>query len=748
MRKHILCLLLLLLLVFVFFYKVFEGNILLPADLSLRLQPWRSYSPTLFPSFHRVYNPLLDVILYFYPWRVLLEQSLREGFIPLWNSYNFCGQPFLANMASACLYPFNWLLLLIPAHWLMTLNIILHFLLTSIFSYLFFTSLGLRRPPSLLGAVIWTFSGPMVAWAEYQTPISSMSWFPLSLFLWRLFILRGNISLALLSGIPLALGVLGGHTQFALYAWLAFFLFALFQIISEGKFKEGSIGLLLGLGIGFFLSLPQLLPSFELAGRSHRSLGSSLSDILATAMPWRHLYTFLIPDFYGNPVDYDYRGAFNYIELCGYCGLLPFFLLPSALRRKEGRFFLALALLSLLFALDTPLLHLLPSLPIFSSLAAPARNLYIAVFSLSTIAALGLDNLKYIPSKSPLLIFGALLFLVAIGISQSAMEIGFPSTRALGGFFVLASLALVFTRLRKENLLLLLAVADMFNFGIRFNPALPPSMLFPSTPLGEQLSHLPKEGHFLALPGERDPLDTLLPNCNILLGLKEAQGGDSLYPLRFLLFAQLANENRERSNALYFTNPNSPFLDIASIRYMLSSKPLDNPKFLSLYEGGLYLSENKRAFPRFYLAGETIDAKDGEEALDLLPMIRDTQKVIIEGGKTLHNELPRYSIVSEEERSGFIKLGIKADRETYLVITETFFPGWRAFIDGKEERIVPANFVFQGVLIPSGEHEVILAYRPFSFKCGLYFALLGLSGCLAFLYVEGRRRTLSKAKRE
>ncbi|MGC8844036.1 MAG: hypothetical protein ACP5QS_08855, partial [bacterium] len=95
MRKRI-GIVILLSLVLLFFYKVFAGMVLLPADLSLRLQPWRSYSHLLFPSFRKVYNPLLDVILYFYPWRVLLERSLREGFIPLWNSYNFCGQPFLA----------------------------------------------------------------------------------------------------------------------------------------------------------------------------------------------------------------------------------------------------------------------------------------------------------------------------------------------------------------------------------------------------------------------------------------------------------------------------------------------------------------------------------------------------------------------------------------------------------------------------------------------------------------------------
>lgn len=747
MKKHAFYFIIIVLLVLLFFHKVFEGKILLPADISLRLQPWRSYSPLLFPHFQRVYNPLLDVILYFYPWRVLLERSLREGFIPLWNSYNFCGQPFLANMASACLYPINWLLLFIPAHWLMTLSVIFHFILTSLFAYLFFTSLGIERKPALLGAIIWTFSGPMVVWAEYQTPVASMTWFPLSLLLWQVFLQKGQKSFALLTGFPLALSLLGGHTQFALYGWLAFLLFALFQILTEREFRRGITGLLLALATGFILSLPQLLPALELAERSHRSLGSSLHEILDTALPWRHLYTFLIPDFYGNPVDYDYRGAFNYVELCGYFGLLPFFLLPSALKRKEGRFFLSLALFSLLFALNTPFLRLLPSLPIFSFLAAPARNLYITAFCFSAIASLGLDNLKSMSPRIPLSTFSALLLLAGMGISQQAVKTGIPTPRALLHFFLIACSALLFTRWKKEIPLLLLAIVDMFAFGLRFNPALPPSMLFPPTPLSKKVALLPRDGHSLALPGEKDPLDTLLPNCNILLGLREAQGGDSLYPLRFLFFAQLANQSKERSNALYFRNPYSPLLDIAGVRYMLSKKPLNASKFLSLYEGELFLFENKNSFPRFYLASETLNAINGEKALQLLPSIEDTTKVIVEGGKALHKGIPRYSITPEEERLGFMKLKIQTDREAYFVVTETFFPGWKAFVDGKEEKVVPADFVFQGVLIPPGEHKLLLAYRPFSFKFGFYFSLLGLSESLAFLYVEGKRRILSKAKR-
>lgn len=748
MRKNILCFIFLIFLVLVFFNKVFQGKVLLPADLCLRIQPWRSYSPFLFPDFRKVYNPLLDVILYFYPWRVLLERSLREGFIPLWNTYNFCGQPFLANMASACLYPLNWFLFFIPSHWFMTFSIIFHFVLTSIFTYLFLIYMGLSKRASFLGAVIWTFSGPMVVWAEYQTPVASMSWFPLSLLLWRLFIVKGNKIYALSTSIPLSLSVLGGHTQFAFYGWFAFVLFAIYQIVVEKEVKKGLFGLFGGIVLGLVFSLPQLLPSIELAFRSHRSLGSSIADLVSTSMPFRHLYTFLIPDFYGNPVDYDYRGAFNYIELCGYFGLLTFFLLPFSLRKKEGRFFLILALLPIVFSLNTPLLSILPHLPIFSFLSAPARCLYISAFSFGVLSAIGLDNIRLSSFKTPLAVFSILLFFILLGLSHECAVSGFPSPRALVHFFIIAFLTLLLIMSKKFAILPLLAIADLFAFGIRFNPSMSPSMLFPQTTSSNKLSSLPKDGRFLALPGERDPLDTLLPNCNIILDLKEAQGGDSLYPLRYLLFAQEVNGTKERSNALYLTNPFSTLIDIAGVKYIFSKRHLNNNRFRVLfYEAGFYVLENIKAFPRIYLSSETLDKAEDVDVLKALNFLSSKIEVIVEKGKKLHLGIPKYEVHLLEERSGLFKIKVTSDREAYLILTETFFPGWKAFVDGREEKVIPANFTFLGVLIPPGEHIVILTYRPFAFQLGFYLALLGLSSILAFLYIEGKRSILSKAKR-
>ncbi|MGC8842619.1 MAG: YfhO family protein, partial [bacterium] len=114
-------------------------------------------------------------------------------------------------------------------------------------------------------------------------------------------------------------------------------------------------------------------------------------------------------------------------------------------------------------------------------------------------------------------------------------------------------------------------------------------------------------------------------------------------------------------------------------------------------------------------------------------------RAIIENGEGLNNGMPRYSIKVLEDRSGSLMVKVKTDRKSYLVITETFYPGWKGFIDGKEEKVVPANLLFQALLIPKGEHIVRVAYRPISYKLGLYISLLFSSFIIAFLLSFKRR---------
>jgi uncharacterized membrane protein YfhO len=61
-----------------------------------------------------------------------------------------------------------------------------------------------------------------------------------------------------------------------------------------------------------------------------------------------------------------------------------------------------------------------------------------------------------------------------------------------------------------------------------------------------------------------------------------------------------------------------------------------------------------------------------------------------------------------------------------LILSDTFYPGWHAYIDEKEVKIYQADYIFRAVEIPPGEHKVEFIYAPASFKIGATMSLIAL----------------------
>jgi uncharacterized membrane protein YfhO len=88
------------------------------------------------------------------------------------------------------------------------------------------------------------------------------------------------------------------------------------------------------------------------------------------------------------------------------------------------------------------------------------------------------------------------------------------------------------------------------------------------------------------------------------------------------------------------------------------------------------------------------------------------------------------------------RLGIRVSTTgpAYLVVTETWFPGWRASVDGRETTVLRANHAFRAVWVPGGEHEVEFRFRPRGFREGLVVSVLAAAAVLALALVRGRDR--------
>ncbi|MDH7570401.1 MAG: hypothetical protein QHJ73_12545, partial [Armatimonadota bacterium] len=675
---------------------LFTDAVFLPADVVLRLQPWREYSRALFPSWQHIYNPLLDAVLLFYPWRVLAARAIGAGEIPLWNPDSFCGQPFLANVSSAVLYPLNVLFYLRePARaygWVAALQTYL----AGFFTFLLVRLLGARPAAALTSAIVFMLCGFFVVWAQYLTPAGSTLWLPLALYFWERYARGDGWRFAFYASAPLALCLMGGHLQYATYAVLAFAVFACWRSGWRPArwFTAGCV-----VAAAVALAGQQILPSLELGKYNHRTDTQTLAGVLHSGLPAKQLVTFLVPSFFGHPVDYNYWGHFNFVEMCGYLGVLPLLLAPLAVwLRRDGhtRFFAVFALVTLLMVMGTwlyaPLYYLVPG---FKQLGNPARMLGVFTLAMACLAGLGLDALLDLPRERRPRALRVVLLLLAgacagAGFAYSAHAetiAGYGLQQyvatAVAAFLATAlacgaALWLAAGRPALAWLAPAVAAADLLLFGMRFNPAGDPRMLFFPTRSIDYLRAQPGRFRVMAqAAGGEDFMNCMIPNCNLVVGLAEVQGGDALYPRRFKEFVEFTEGLRRGEpfrvgNGVMFGSVETPGVHYLAPRYILSPVELTSPHLQHLGSPDIHLYRNKMEKPRARLVhrarvvqpGEALRAMAEEKfQLDDLAIVEETPAIPPQPARPGQRE----SAVIVDAAMGRVRLEVTASSSGLLV---------------------------------------------------------------------------------
>ncbi|GAB4331165.1 MAG: hypothetical protein Kow0099_02310 [Candidatus Abyssubacteria bacterium] len=201
-------------------------------------------------------------------------------------------------------------------------------------------------------------------------------------------------------------------------------------------------------------------------------------------------------------------------------------------------------------------------------------------------------------------------------------------------------------------------------------------------------------------------------------------------------------------------------MGLASLRYFIVSDPLsenpDNaPNGLRLCHqkdapGKFYVYENEFAVPRAYLVNDYLTASSEGESLGLIKEhINDLfRSVVLEKGSpsfprpdkptacgTAH--IKRYEANEAE-------IEVEADQPALLVLTDSYFPGWNAYVDGDERPIWPANSAFRAVEVGPGHHVVVFRYSPASFKIGAAVSLCTVLAIIGGLVIQ---RILRSKKR-
>lgn len=730
----------------VFFYQtVLYGKLPVPSDTLVGLyHPWRDLYEASYPRGIPYKNYLItDPIRQQIPWRKVVMDSWKQGVRPTLNAYSFGGVPLDANIQAAAFYPLNILFLLFsfPAAW--TVLIILQPFLAGLLLYMYLRHLRLHPISAAIGAIAWAYGGFATAWLTWGTILHTVLWLPLMLMSidnlyvtgkQRMHYIRWTIVLAAAA----IMTVLAGHIQVALYSGTLAFIYVMWKWTQTREKIKLSWIWLAGL-VALLVSAVQWMPLISFFAQSGRVGDASAWLKAGWFMPWEHLIQFFAPDFFGNPATLNYWGQWNYGEFVGYVGIIPLALAMSAafLGSVPG-FFTVVMLTSIAFMLPGLIgkLPFLLHIPVLSVMQ-PTRLMVLVDFSLAILAAYGLENLITGGTKRlwrSVTVVGAVLLVlwaVVLGSKLSGADSQMLANLATAKrnlfvpsavFGILLVWLFIFRRLKEKTrkyigmiVLCVVVTADLFRFGWKFTPFTPLAYFFPETGVIRFLKSQEKPFRIMSLDDRIMP-----PNVSAYYGIESIEGYDPVAPLAYDVFLAasergFADDARASGfNRIYTAhNIDSPVLSYLNVRYVLALSEVKRP-FLKevMREGQTRVYAYTRALPRVYLA-DSIEVLPQKETLASLFGYHVSYRAIYDGSADVMNTPlmgdETAQIISYAPNSMTVR--VSANNKRLLVILNRYDPRWKATESGLSVPLHRVNYLFMGMAVSAGTHDIILSYR-------------------------------------
>jgi hypothetical protein len=715
---------------------------------------WRILTPS---AEDRGYFPSGDFVDQFYVFGVFEARQLLSGHLPLWNPYAYSGHPFLADIQSAIFYPPNLLTIFLSAPWrfpiyTLELEAVGHIFLAGVFTYLFARRLLKSDFPALVAAIVFAFGGYLVSYPIQQMAILEVDvWLPLILLLltaaWDGWRDHGRRRGAVWAGLVLGVSFLAGHPQssmYVLYVAAAYWGFLTYQGRRGLRSKAGLFGLFLLTGLG--VAAVQLVPGVEFMLLSTRAEGAyqemahgfPLHDLLQVVLPgvlsqWSPLYVGILP-----PV---LAGLGVYL-----------------VRDRRVLFWFALAAVALVLSLGggtflySVFYLVVPGFGIFRS---QERAAFVFSFALAMLAGYGTRELlgplselavRRLKATSWALVgaVGASLLLALSflwGWSRSGLTTESPfgpllNHAVLVTVFLLLAGGSVFARLRSalgQRALMvvftLVATFDLFTVNWQNN---------------FQVSN---------------PLEEYGPNP-LLAAIQEDEGAGRVYnewrlPGNYGMFYEIediggASPLRIRwYDDLLEGLPAERLWQLTSVGYVITwrgalAEPSDVIYEEPTGEDTTYLHRLRRRLPRAHvvhqaevLRGDAALRRLGEPDFDPLAsvVLDEEPKSILPADTGATNS--RVAILSYEPSR--ILLDVDAEGNGILVLSEVYYPGWAAYVDGIPTEIHRADHALRAVEVEEGHHRVELVYDPPSVKLGTAVSLASL---VAILVIAVRARVV------
>ena len=151
-------------------------------------------------------------------------------------------------------------------------------------------------------------------------------------------------------------------------------------------------------------------------------------------------------------------------------------------------------------------------------------------------------------------------------------------------------------------------------------------------------------------------------------------------------------------------------------------------------------SRRASPLPRAFLVRRARAEPDGDAAFDAVtqPAFDPAEEAVLETDALPPLAPGDGSVTVTATAPGAVDVAVETRGAALLVVSQTFFPGWRAAVDGVSAPVERADYVLMAVAIPSGAHRVTLRYRPLAALAGGALSLVGAAAALALVCAPRR----------
>ncbi len=269
---------------------------------------------------------------------------------------------------------------------------------------------------------------------------------------------------------------------------------------------------------------------------------------------------------------------------------------------------------------------------------------------------------------------------------------------------------------------------DLYAFGGQYHPRVPVDAVGAAPTFLQALAE-PRSSYRVTVVDRRvDPvLDSELASASlgILWGLNDVIVTSPLLMVRNELYLGMAGLDigSQRGRIKVDTMlEHMPLVNRLGLRYLLTTHEIDDPRLRMLQGGAVKLYENLQVLPMAQVVGcaRVVDGANqayqaladldtsSEAVLELVPPVESLPPDLVDCEAGPIQGMAR--IVSSDSRSW--RIDVSTNRSGLLVLSESWYPGWVARLDGAVVPIHTVDLIFRGVVIPPGDHRVSMDYRP------------------------------------